>query len=68
MKNVRIMVHKLRLAGLELNSSKCKLAILGHQVTTKYTRTTVLFQEILPDMKILTYSQISLLGAPISDA
>ena len=39
-KNVHTVVQKLRLAGLELNISKCELTILGHQTTTEVTLTT----------------------------
>ena len=46
--NVRTVVQKLRLAGLELNSSKCELVILGHQTAAEVPQTTELFQEILP--------------------
>ena len=52
--NIRTNVQKLRLAGLELNSSKYELVILGHQTTTEVTRATDLFNEILPAIKILT--------------
>ena len=48
--NVLTAAQKLRLAGIELNSSKYELAIFGHQNITEVTRTTDLFQEILPDV------------------
>ena len=61
------MAQKLRLANLELNSSKCELAILGHQTTPEATRRTDLFQEIVPDMKILTDLEVLLVGALVGE-
>ena len=64
MENVQSVVQKLMLAGLELNSSEYEFAILRRQITTEFTCTTDLFQEILPDIKILTNSQILCCRAP----
>ena len=49
--NVRTVVQKLRLGGLEQNSSQCEFAILEHQPAEEVTLTNDLFQEILPDIK-----------------
>ena len=57
-----------KVQGLQLNCSKCELVILGHQTTTEVTITTDLYQEILPDTKILTDTQILLLQASVSEA
>ena len=54
--NVRIVVQKLRLVGLELHRIKCELGTLGHETTTQVTLTLDLFQELLPGVKILKYS------------
>ena len=42
--------------------------IPGHKTSTEITQTTDLFQETLPDIKIMTDSQILFLGAPVREA
>ena len=48
--NVPPALQKLILAGLELNSNKYELFILGCETTTEVTRTADLFQGTIPDM------------------
>ena len=63
--NVLTVLKKLRLAGLELNNSKCELVILENQSTAEATGATEVFQEIVSDKKTLKNLKILLLAAPL---
>ena len=62
---VRILVYDLRRVGLEVNHSKCELLILNH-TREDALRTEGMFPEIMPGLKVVQRSEVTLLGAPLS--
>ena len=63
---VRRLIDDLREVGLEVNQSKCELVILGH-TDEDSSQTEVAFRELLPRLKVISESDVSLLGAPLSE-
>lgn len=63
---VRRLVDDLREVGLEVNQGKCELVILGHENEDR-VQTEVSFRELLPRLKVISESDVSLLGAPLSE-
>ena len=59
------LIRNLREIGLEINSSKCELTILNHESSLDIETTLEMFRGVLPDVRLVTKEECSLLGAPI---
>lgn len=57
-----ILLDKLAAIGLEVNSSKCELTILNDD---RPEATEAIFRAVLPEIKVVQRSVLSLLGAPL---
>jgi len=55
----------LREVGLEINQKKCELVILNHS-RDETLQTEGLFRSLLPELKVVSVADSSLLGAPLS--
>ena len=63
LEDVPILLDKLNALGLEVNSEKCELAILNHD---EQNGTEGLFRALLPDVRVVSADDCTLLGAPIA--
>lgn len=52
--------------GLEINTSKCELALLCHEHPADIDDTIIMFRQLVPNVRILTDGEFTLLGSPIS--
>lgn len=57
-----VLLDKLAAIGLEVNSSKCELSILNDD---RPEATEAIFRAVLPEVKVVQISDLSLLGAPL---
>ena len=64
---VRGLIDDLREVGLEINQSKCELVILNH-TREEESGTVRAFRELVPGVRVVPRSEVSLLGAPLSEA
>ena len=57
-----VLLGRLRAIGLEVNGSKCELAILNDSMSEA---TEALFRGLLPGVRVVEACNLSLLGAPV---
>ena len=54
--------------GLELNSAKCELTVLGRSDDTQHSSVVRMFEAVLPGIREVPLSQLDLLGSPLDEA
>ena len=64
---VRGLIADLEKVGLEINQSKCELVVLNH-TRGEESDTVGAFAGLIPGVKVVKGSEVSLLGAPLSEA
>ena len=65
--NFQKIIRDSELLGLELNFSKCELAILGDYEDTEYANILKDFSDLAPGIQTISKNKAFLLGAPLSD-
>ena len=62
LRDVRRLVTALGAIGLEINSAKCELTVLGH---AEVDPVSTQFREVIPDVRLVELDRLVLLGAPV---